>query len=917
MVKFFAILCVLISAVLTCQSIYSMPPVGVVTGICRDLKTGQPVADASIDIDLDQSNDQDSNDSGGSNSSTSTSIFNALPTGWAQGSQSDTALDLSGHDSSPKTSWMASTDDSGRFCLRNVTAGTYTVSANASGYDDASAPLAVAELINEPITITMKRSAPTLTFDTPGKYWATSDSPSLGLNGSLAKPALHLELDSLNIDQAIAICPKLLLQDEQSVDSSKVQSTVVRRWDITIADADSGGIFYDQIRCGDPVTGRLPAGLYRITASSIFDRGVSSSVVFVVTDLAVMGKQYGSTLLLDTVGLTNGNAISGLSCVCLVDSSGGPTVLSSGVSRANGICSLSTAGSASESTAMAIIRRGNSAAALETNLNSPGFVDENSGENESVNPAARALRSFIYTDRPVYRPGQTVQMRGISRWYLPGSGYAVPAGTKFELSITDAQNTVVNRQTVTANQYGSWAAYVTLSGEALTGGYTITESSGDLNASGSFSVAVYHKPEYSVTVTFDKQRYVRGDTIVATVAGRYYFGAPMNGANCSVQYFSNSTANADEGGSGNSDDGGTFNVSKSLTLDGNGSAKIEIPTRQQDPSEQSITYNVSATVDDNSGQSVTTEATVVVAQGDFSITATPSSTVASIGDSVSVTAQALDSSGLPITGKQLKVSADYDVWKDDRDIYTPISSDNLTTNADGTANFVVKPEKAGLVDFKFEGTDDHGNAVTEDTQVWIPDKNEDIPEQYSDLSVVLGKPKYVPGGTARVLITTAHPGPDALITVEGLTLYQTIIVPLVRRATEVDIPVKEAYAPGVTVEAECIVNKQCLSSSASMTIDDPERSLKVTVSTDKPTYHPGDKAKVDIHTTDAKGRPVSADVSVGVVDSAIYSIMPDQSGSIIDAFLPAQDNEVLDSDSTQVVYYGDVDKGSTDFDIRR
>ena len=55
----------------------------------------------------------------------------------------------------------------------------------------------------------------------------------------------------------------------------------------------------------------------------------------------------------------------------------------------------------------------------------------------------------------------------------------------------------------------------------------------------------------------------------------------------------------------------------------------------------------------------------------------------------------------------------------------------------------------------------------------------------------------------------------------------------------------------------------------------PEKVLKVTVETDKPQYRPGDKVTYTLTAQDAKGHPVSAELSLGVVDEAIYAVRPD------------------------------------------
>jgi uncharacterized protein YfaS (alpha-2-macroglobulin family) len=919
MLKLLSILTVLAAGALICLSISSQPATGTVQGICRDAKTGQPIDQATVDVDLNQPDDTDTNYDDEDQNSRLPDLFAGVPDGWTQGSQDDDDLDFSGHEASNKTHWETETDSRGHFILRNVTTGNYTITASSSAHASGNIPVAVSEGNSEPVTVTMTESKPSLTFDTPGKYWATDQSPSIGLNGVLPNPIIILKLERLNIDQALAIAPKLFLVDSETVDSSGVPGIVIRQWTDTIEDSDDEGSFYDQIHCAGSKGTRLPVGLYRLTATSVDDKTVTSVVTFVVTDLSVVGKAYGNSLLLHAANIRTGKSVGEIYCSCMNSDSAKPARLSSGMTASDGTCTLSTIGATEETMGMGLVRRGDAVAALEIDLNSPGSVDNSSGDDQSVKPASRQLRAFIYTDRPVYRPGNTVHIKGISRWFQQNTGFAEPKSTKVEVAITDAQGTTVFRKSVATNSFGSWITDFTLSTEALTGAYTVQETLDDQSQTGDFAVAAYHKPEYQVDVTFDKNRYIRGDTVTATVAASYYFGAPMSGATASVDIYRSEGESDDEDTGDSGDDNnvsGEWLGTQSVTLDGNGQAKIMIKTADQDQSAQQMYYSVNASVDNNTGQTVTAKSSAEVAQGDFSIDTETSSTVANVGDSVNVTATATDSNSHLLVSKSLEIKTSYDVWQDGNDVHVSIGSGSITTGADGAAQYNLQIKRAGLIDIDVSGVDDRGNKVTSEAEVWVADPKYDIPTQYSDLSIILNKKIYKPGDTARVLITTSHPGPDALVTVEGSTLYKVLIIPLVRRATEVDIPVTEEDAPGVTIAADCVVDKQYLSSTQDLTIDDPQRALNISVQPDHTKYHPGDQAAIDVHTMDETGKPVPADVSVAIVDSAIFAIMPDSSGKIGDAFLPAQSDQVVTSDSAETVYYGDVDKGATNIDIR-
>ena len=132
-----------------------------------------------------------------------------------------------------------------------------------------------------------------------------------------------------------------------------------------------------------------------------------------------------------------------------------------------------------------------------------------SGANFAVNTLANYAfetsrehwLGYIYTDRPVYRPGHTVHFKGILR-QRGAAGYTVPAGKAFAVDIKDAEQKPVYRKTLTATANGTIRDDLELPAGAALGSYSIQVRAGEENfMNGSFEVEEYKKPEYEVRVT--------------------------------------------------------------------------------------------------------------------------------------------------------------------------------------------------------------------------------------------------------------------------------------------------------------------------------------------------------------------------------------------------------------------------------
>ncbi|MEP6947567.1 MAG: alpha-2-macroglobulin family protein, partial [Acidobacteriota bacterium] len=92
--------------------------------------------------------------------------------------------------------------------------------------------------------------------------------------------------------------------------------------------------------------------------------------------------------------------------------------------------------------------------------------------------------------------------------------------------------------------------------------------------------------------------------------------------------------------------------------------------------------------------------------------------------------------------------------------------------------------------------------------------------------------------------------------------------------------------------------------------------LNIDVKCDKEVYKPGETAIVSLKTTDSSGKPVGADVSVGVVDEGIYDIAPDDTDLLHD-FYPNRSNDVETSFSFPEIYLDGGDKGSSKIPLRK
>jgi hypothetical protein len=156
--------------------------------------------------------------------------------------------------------------------------------------------------------------------------------------------------------------------------------------------------------------------------------------------------------------------------------------------------SMSTAGArpnGAEPENVWILVRSGADAALVTPW-SYGFAADQAGD----------LKAFVYTDRPVYRPGHTVHIKAVIR-KEKNDALELPDAKTLKLKVTDADNKIVFQQDAAVSPHGTVTADINLAADAGLGYYSISIDAGGNNqdaGDGSFYVEEYKKPEYQVTV---------------------------------------------------------------------------------------------------------------------------------------------------------------------------------------------------------------------------------------------------------------------------------------------------------------------------------------------------------------------------------------------------------------------------------
>ncbi len=623
-----------------------------------------------------------------------------------------------------------------------------------------------------------------------------------------------------------------------------------------------GGWSYEPIRFDNP-----GKGVYLLEAA---DKDLRAYTVVMVSDLAMITKQAPGRFVAYLADRQSGAPVAGAALSVIA----AQTAVARADSDANGIASTPL-----------VIANPENLVILAKHQNDWAIASPY-GFNFGQQQASR-WHGYIYTDRPVYRPGHPVNFKGIFR-REQGLLY-VPATGTVDLSVQAPDgNTVFEKKAVPLSQMGTaWGGF-TLRPDAALGYYSVIAKAPNVNPmSGGFQVEEYKKPEYDVRVTLQKQRVLQGDSIQGSIDARYYFGEPV--ANAKVTWVAHRAPwftpvfwrDQDEGEMGYQpaddnndpgDRGGAELEEQTGKLDANGHLDITVPTTR---GKTDFVYSIEARVTDQGNREIAGHAFATATRGSFALNVEPDKYGYAVGQQATFRLQARDYDGQPIATKMKLELIEWN-WRDPKALKTLSSTEGVTDAATGDGHVAMTIPNAKSLLARVTARTPEGRDVTADTYLWIFTGHFDNLSSGQDIQIFPDQKTYKPGDTAKLMITSAKKMDHVFLTVEGRNIDVPQVLHPGANSFTIDVPVKAEYQPNFYVSAAAFIDGEMHQGSKSLSVPATDRQIHVEIQPAKDQYKPGESAQYNVTTKDVNGKPVAAELSLGVVDEAIYAIQPDQ-----------------------------------------
>jgi alpha-2-macroglobulin len=537
-------------------------------------------------------------------------------------------------------------------------------------------------------------------------------------------------------------------------------------------------------------------------------------------------------------------------------------------------------------------------------------------------PASReSAKLYLYTERPLYRPGHTVQFKGVVRSF-DAAGFHLPAAAA-EVPISvyapDGQE-LVTVGPVPLGALGSFHGSLSLPSELELGKYTLAATWAGSEFQTEFHVEEYHVPTYTAAVRPESDAVLAGEPLRARVSVAYFYGDALPEAPVSwYVYRSRYYPRYDE------DDPLQFffadatyqnRASELVTsgegrLDAEGHLSIVVPTEALDAEAQAsakgtlaYTYRIKAVVRDPEGYSIEANGRVRVTASPFALVAETQRFVYRPGETVSLRLRSRDFGGQPLASSvELEVLREGEGGEEDQTLFA--RSIEIGPSGEAVETFVADTQGALRLSAVARLPDGVAESRTRLHLLVTTGEQTATTLTAGGVDVVLDRASYRPGETARALVVTPAQGASVLLTIEGERLHMAQVLELEGNSALIELPLEEAYTPNVTVSAALLIGDRLFQRERPLLMPARHRVLAVEVHPNKQNYSPREAGSVSVRVTDEHGKPVAgAEVCLGIVDEAIYALQPELVVAPQQFYYHRRRNNVRTASSTGFRFYG-------------
>ena len=472
----------------------------------------------------------------------------------------------------------------------------------------------------------------------------------------------------------------------------------------------------------------------------------------------------------------------------------------------------------------------------------------------------------LFTDRSIYRPGQTVYVSGLA-YEMEKDSTRVLADKKYTVSLYDANNNETGKVEVRTNGFGSFSGQFVLPFPCLTGYFSLRAA----DTSVSFKVEEYKRPTFDVTFEPVKVEYQVGDSIEVVGMAKTFAGAPVQ--NARVHYnISRSYAwvwrfmgrgSARWEGEAMTDADGKFSVPVHFEID---SDRRESPLWY-------YTYNIQADVTDGAGE--TQQANLSLPLGSTSMVLNmdnlPDNLVKEKKLEIKLTA-------MNLSGEPVDTPVTYQVveMEEQKDGQEKEGRKVLTGTVEANKSFVPEAIYAlpsGNYRLKLSAKDTQGRECTASKNFLLFSLNDKRPPFVITDWFYQDGLEFDAASPATVYIGSSEKNVYLLYDVfAGNKRLESKRIELSDSVVSFRFPYKKEYGDGILVSMAFVKDGRLYSHNAQIMKPAPEKKLQLKWTTFRDKLRPGQEEEWKLTVLYPDGRPAEAEMLATMYDASLDKI---------------------------------------------
>ena len=472
----------------------------------------------------------------------------------------------------------------------------------------------------------------------------------------------------------------------------------------------------------------------------------------------------------------------------------------------------------------------------------------------------------LFTDRSIYRPGQTVYVSGLA-YEMEKDSTRVLADKKYTVSLYDANNNETGKVEVRTNGFGSFSGQFVLPSPCLTGYFSLRAA----DTSVSFKVEEYKRPTFDVTFEPVKVEYQVGDSIEVVGMAKTFAGAPVQ--NARVHYnISRSYAwvwrfmgrgSARWEGEAMTDADGKFSVPVHFEID---SDRRESPLWY-------YTYNIQADVTDGAGE--TQQANLSLPLGSTSMVLNmdnlPDNLVKEKKLEIKLTA-------MNLSGEPVDTPVTYQVveMEEQKDGQEKEGRKVLTGTVEANKSFVPEAIYAlpsGNYRLKLSAKDTQGRECTASKNFLLFSLNDKRPPFVITDWFYQDGLEFDAASPATIYIGSSEKNVYLLYDVfAGNKRLESKRIQLSDSVISFRFPYKKEYGDGILVSMAFVKDGRLYSHNARIMKPAPEKKLQLKWTTFRDKLRPGQQEEWKLTVLYPDGRPAEAEMLATMYDASLDKI---------------------------------------------